>query len=65
MRDYEERAYDAKRAPGYWQLGRLGPENENTELQAKVGRPAVLMRWGYVGLDGLLPPRLHRPFGGR
>ncbi|KAI8472557.1 MAG: hypothetical protein J3K34DRAFT_205756 [Monoraphidium minutum] len=35
MRDYEERAYDVKSAPGYWQLGRLGPENENAELQAK------------------------------
>lgn len=36
MRDYEERAYDVKRANGYWQLGRLGPENENVELLAKV-----------------------------
>ncbi len=36
LKDYEERAYDVKRAAGYWQLGRLGPENENKELLAKV-----------------------------
>lgn len=33
--DYEARNYDAKKANGYWQLGRLGPE-ETEELQAKV-----------------------------
>jgi hypothetical protein len=35
--DYEARNYDVKKANGYWQLGRLGPE-ETEELQAKVGR---------------------------
>ena len=25
FRDYQQRNYDAKNAPGYWQLGRLGP----------------------------------------
>jgi hypothetical protein len=34
--DYEARNYDVKKANGYWQLGRLGPE-ETEELQAKVG----------------------------
>uniref|UniRef100_A0A383WH49 Calponin-homology (CH) domain-containing protein n=1 Tax=Tetradesmus obliquus TaxID=3088 RepID=A0A383WH49_TETOB len=34
MADYEARNYDAKKANGYWQLGRLGPE-ETEELQAK------------------------------
>lgn len=33
--DYEARNYDVKKANGYWQLGRLGPE-ETEELQAKV-----------------------------
>jgi hypothetical protein len=35
LRDYEDR-YDVKKAAGYWQLGRLGPENESKELLAKV-----------------------------
>ncbi|WIA33328.1 hypothetical protein OEZ86_006465 [Tetradesmus obliquus] len=34
MSDYEARNYDVKKANGYWQLGRLGPE-ETEELQAK------------------------------
>jgi hypothetical protein len=39
LRDYEDR-YDVKRTAGYWELGRLGPENESEELLAKVrGRP--------------------------
>ncbi len=25
FKEYRERNYDAKKAPGYWQLGRLGP----------------------------------------
>jgi len=33
--DYEAANYDVKKAKGYWQLGRLGPE-ETQELQAKV-----------------------------
>lgn len=33
--DYEAANYDVKKAKGYWQLGRLGPE-ETSELQAKV-----------------------------
>jgi len=47
LKDYEERAFDAKRASGYWQLGRLGPENENKELLAKVR--AGLGDWGCEG----------------
>lgn len=38
IRDYAEGGYDVKKAQGYWQLGRLGPENENVELQAKRER---------------------------
>ncbi|KAF6251536.1 hypothetical protein COO60DRAFT_1644899 [Scenedesmus sp. NREL 46B-D3] len=34
MCDYEARNYDVKKASGYWQLGRLGPE-ETEQLQAK------------------------------
>lgn len=34
--DYEDKAYNVKRAGGsYWQLGRLGPDLETEELQAK------------------------------
>lgn len=33
--DYEAANYDVKKTKGYWQLGRLGPE-ETQELQAKV-----------------------------
>lgn len=37
LKDYTERNYDAKKATGYWQLGKLGPDLESSELQAKVG----------------------------
>lgn len=33
--DYEARNYDVKKAAGYWELGKLGPE-ETQELQEKV-----------------------------
>jgi hypothetical protein len=38
--DYEAANFDVKKAKGYWQLGRLGPE-ESQELQAKVCPQAV------------------------
>lgn len=65
LKDYE--GYDVKRAAGYWQLGRLGPENENAELQAKVRLRLWWAGWcsgvaclmGQRGFDCLL---LHRGF---
>lgn len=36
MRDYEARAYDPKRAQGYWELGRLGAASECPDVLAKV-----------------------------
>ena len=35
--DYEEKDYNTKNSKHYWQLGRLGPDLETAELQAKVG----------------------------
>lgn len=36
LKDFEEKNYDVKKAAGYWELGRLGPDLETQELQAKV-----------------------------
>ena len=36
QKEFEDRNYDVKKAAGYWQLGRLGPDLETQELQAKV-----------------------------
>lgn len=34
--DFEDKQYNVKAGKGYWQLGKLGPDLETEELQAKV-----------------------------
>lgn len=37
MQDFEDKEYNIKKKDkGYWELGRLGPDLETEELQAKV-----------------------------
>ena len=37
MQDFEDKEYNIKgKGKGYWELGRLGPDLETEELQAKV-----------------------------
>ncbi|GIL57286.1 hypothetical protein Vafri_12544 [Volvox africanus] len=35
IKDFEEKEYNVKAGRGYWQLGKLGPDLETEELQAK------------------------------
>lgn len=35
VQDYEEKEYNVKGGKGYWELGKLGPDLETSELQAK------------------------------
>ncbi len=44
LQDFESKDYNVKAGKGYWQLGRLGPDLETQELQAKVRICACLLR---------------------
>lgn len=39
--DYESKEYNVKAGRAYWELGRLGPDLETQELQAKVAARAA------------------------
>lgn len=55
MQDFEDKEYNIKKKDkGYWELGRLGPDLETEELQAKVRtqpnrNPTALMWSGSRG----------------
>lgn len=43
MQDFEDKEYNIKKKDkGYWELGRLGPDLETEELQAKVRTSAAV-----------------------
>ena len=50
--DFESKDYNVKAGKSYWQLGRLGPDLETQELQAKVRPTREPTQGGWGGSGG-------------